>query len=125
MQLLEVHIEAADPEASLAFYQSLLDCEKIIWRESRLAVFMVLRDGTAFGIWKKGSRGIHNGQAGAHVHFAFRIDPDEYDEYRDRLASLGVTILDYDWEDGHRSLYFFDPDGHQGEFMTKGWLEGE
>jgi hypothetical protein len=29
--------------------------------------------------------------------------------------------LEYVWPSGHRSVYFFDYDGHQGEFMTTDW----
>lgn len=74
------------------------------------------------GLWKKGTRGIHNGRGAKHLHFAFEISPDEYDDYKKRLESLNVEVLEYEWNDGNRSLYFFDPDGHQGEFMTKDWL---
>jgi len=80
-----------------------------------------LNDGSAFGLWKKGTRGIHDGRGAEHLHFAFRISPDEYDGYRFRLESLGVEALEHNWKDGHKSLYFFDPDNHQGEFMTKDW----
>lgn len=83
---------------------------------------MVLNDGSAFGFWKKGTRGIHNGRGAEHLHFAFEISKDEYDEYMSRLESLNVEVLEYEWKDGNKSLYFFDPDGHQGEFMTKDWL---
>jgi catechol 2,3-dioxygenase-like lactoylglutathione lyase family enzyme len=96
--------------------------EKVIGSAEKNQVFLVLEDGSAFGLWKKGTRGIHKGRGAEHLHYAFQIDPAEYNDYRKRLESLGVQALEHNWKDGYRSLYFFDPDGHQGEFMTKDWL---
>ena len=83
---------------------------------------MVLDDGSAFGLWKKGAIGLHNGRGAEHLHFAFQIAAEDYDEYKKRLESLGIEAIEHVWKNDNRSLYFFDPDGHQGEFMTKDWL---
>lgn len=83
---------------------------------------MLLNDGSAFGCWKIGTTGIHNGRGGQHVHFAFQIDPAEYEHYVDLIKSSGLEPLEHVWETGDKSVYFFDDDGHQGEFITADWI---
>ena len=72
---------------------------------------------------EKGKQGLYDGRGAEHLHYAFQIDPDEYDDYLSRLKALGVEVIEHEWSNGHRSLYFFDHDGHQGELMTCDWLE--
>lgn len=122
MRLLEIHLEVEDIDRSTTFYQALLPYHKLTRWQDGSAVAFVLEDGAAFGLWKKGKRGLHNGQGGQHVHFAFQIAPEEYDKHKSKLEMVGVEILEHRWNNGHRSLYFFDPDGHQGEFMTCDWI---
>ncbi len=122
MRLLEIHIEVKDIERALAFYAALLPHHKIVHWQDGSAKALVLHDGTAFGIWKIGKLGLLNGRGGEHLHFAFQIKPEDYNHYKQKLIELKVTPLEHIWDDGHRSLYFFDADNHQGEFMTRDWL---
>lgn len=122
MRLVESHIEVADVQKSLDLYAKLLPHNKILrWADGNAGA-LVFDDGSAFGCWKKGTRGIHNGQGGEHLHFAFQIKPEEYDHYVALIASCGLEPLEFVWETGHKSVYFFDYDGHQGEFITGDWL---
>lgn len=122
MRLIETHIEVQDLERSLKFYSTLLPHKKIVrWKDNDAAA-LVFDDGSAFGIWEVGKTGIHGGRAGQHLHFAFQISPNEYGEYKQRLEGLGIQALEYNWPSGERSIYFFDSDGHQGEFMTCDWF---
>ena len=123
MRILEIHIEVSDIDASLEFYKKLLPYHKLTKWSDKKAYAFILDDGSAFGIWEKGKMGLHKGQAGEHVHYAFQISPDEYALYKLKLLTIPVEIIEHQWGDGHRSLYFFDPDNHQGEFMTKDWLK--
>lgn len=122
MRLLEVHIEVEDLDAALEFYSALLPHRKVVRFSDSQAYALVLDDGAAFGLWQKGKNGLHGGQGAAHLHFALQIAPDEYDSYLQRLRELGVKPIEHLWSDGHRSIYFFDRDGHQGEFMTRDWI---
>lgn len=123
IRLLEIHIEVSEIKRSLDFYKKILPYKKITTWTDQKAYALILEDGTAFGIWEKGKVGLHNSRAGEHVHFAFQIDLDEYEEYKNKLLSIPVEIIEHEWENGHKSLYFFDYDNHQGEFMTKDWIE--
>lgn len=122
MQLLEFHLEVSDLDQSIEFYTTILEYNRQIDFADGKASVLVLEDGSAFGLWKKGKQGLFGGRGGEHVHFAFKIDPDDYDSYRRKLENLGTEVMEHDWPKGHRSLYFFDRDGHQGEFMTTDWL---
>lgn len=53
-------------------------------------------------------------EAEGHAHHAFIVTPEEFDRGMEELKRLGVfhrgPIV---WnEGGHRTLYFFDPDGN-------------
>jgi catechol 2,3-dioxygenase-like lactoylglutathione lyase family enzyme len=122
VQLLEFHLEVSDLDSSVEFYTSLLDYEKKVDFPDGQASVLILADGSAFGLWEKGKEGLFGGRGGEHVHFAFKIRPEEYDAYRSKLEELNMNVMEHDWPKGHKSLYFFDRDGHQGEFMTVDWL---
>ena len=122
MRLVETHIEVTDVKKSLELYSKLLPHRKVVtWADDKIGA-VVLEDGSAFGCWTKGLYGIHNGQGGAHVHFAFQIAPDEYQTYFNLIKSCGLEPLEFTWETGHKSVYFFDYDGNQGEFITADWI---
>ena len=106
---------------SLELYSKIIPHKKIErWADGK-ALALVLEDGTAFGLWEKGVFGIHKGRAGEHVHFAFQISLTEYATYKSKIETLGLTVFEHDWPAGHKSLFFFDFDGHQGELMTTDW----
>ncbi len=122
MRILEVHLEVADLERSVAFYEKLIPHEKLVRWPDGSAAALVLPNGESLGLWKTGKEGLYGGRGGRHVHFAFEIEADQYGDCKRRLAALGVEVIEHEWKNGERSLYFFDPDGHQGEFMTCDWL---
>jgi catechol 2,3-dioxygenase-like lactoylglutathione lyase family enzyme len=124
MRLLEIHLEVADLTRSELFYKSLLDYAKMTRWADGSAIAFILPSGTALGLWQTGKEGLHGGRGGRHVHFALQIDPGQYDIILGRLQALAIEVIEHTWPDGQRSIYFFDPDGHQGEFMTTDWLRG-
>jgi len=74
MRMIEIHLECEDLERSLKLYTALLPHDRIIWNgPTDPQAFIVLADGTALGLWEKGTRGIHRGQGAEHVHYAFQI----------------------------------------------------
>ena len=123
MRMLEIHIEVADLEGAFKLYSKLLPHSEVTWWDERDAVAFVLKDGSAFGLWQKGKKGIHGGRGAEHLHFAFQIEPEEYEHYKEKIESVGLTPLEHVWPEGHKSVYFFDHDGNQGEFMTADWIK--
>lgn len=123
MHLIEIHLEVSDLESSIEFYKQLLPHTQIIQFKNKNASVFVLEDGSAFGIWSKGDIGMFGGKGGAHVHYAFKIRPEEYPLYLSKLKSLETEYFEHDWDNGAKSVYFFDADGHQGEFITCNWIE--
>ena len=122
MRPIEVHLEVDSIERSLELYTHLLPHRRVIWDgEPDPQAFVVLEEGSALGLWHRGTHGIHRGRGGRHVHFAFQIAPEEYAHYKAKITEAGLEPLEWEWPDGARSVYFFDPDGHQGEFMTCDW----
>ena len=52
-------------------------------------------------------------------HIAFAISPDDFDEWRKHLITLGVMIeKEVDWPEGGHSIYFRDPSGNSIELTT-------
>lgn len=122
MRISEFHLEVKDVEKSKDLYKRLIPHKKIIrWANNDVTAF-VLENGTAFGLWKEGLKGIHGGQGGTHTHFAFEIAPSEYKEYKNKILDAGLEAKEYTWDTGHKSVYFMDFDGHQGEFITTDWI---
>jgi len=57
-------------------------------------------------------------------HIAFGISADAVNSWRARLERYDVDLLsEIGWENGARSLYFRDPDGHMIELATTGIWE--
>lgn len=123
MRMLEIHLEVSNIEKSLELYKKLIPFKSISHWEDGSAVALVLVDGSAFGLWKENKLGIHNGRGAKHIHYAFEIKPEEYEVYKTKIIDAGLKPLEYTWDDGHKSVYFFDFDNHQGEFMTRSWIK--
>lgn len=54
-----------------------------------------------------------HGSADARVHTCFLARPDDYEAWKERLASHGVEVTEeIEWDAGSRSFYFEDPAGN-------------
>ena len=61
-------------------------------------------------------------------HFAFLVDPEEFEQVQQRLADHGITTyadpahqqegVDEERDEGGRGLYWDDPDGNALEILT-------
>lgn len=122
MRFLEMHIEVEDVEQALAFYTQLLPHKTVSRWSDGSAAAIVFDDGSAFGLWQKGKHGMFNGRGAQHLHFAFQVNDQEYEQFKARLQEMGIETMEHFWPTGGKSIYFFDSDGHQGEFMTVDWL---
>ena len=60
----------------------------------------------------------HYGQGA--LHFAFEVAPDEYLEWKRKIAVLNIPIIDeLVWASGQESFYFHDPEGNVLELFQK------
>jgi catechol 2,3-dioxygenase-like lactoylglutathione lyase family enzyme len=122
--IAETSLYVDDIERSVRFYQSLFGFEAVYAgpRLTALAVgsqvLLLFRKGASAAIPKIP----HDGDG--HLHLAFAIPVEALAAWEERLAALGVPVVEtITWERGGRSLYFRDPDEHLIELATPGlWL---
>lgn len=54
-------------------------------------------------------------------HIAFEVTPDQYEEIKLQLEQSGVKVThEQEWNQGVKSFYFDDPDGHVLEVVPQG-----
>jgi len=123
LRLLELHLEVSDLDRSLTFYSQLFPEARVVGWDKKTAAALVFDDGSAIGLWIAGKVGLKGSRAGDHVHYAVHVTHDELEVMRTRLQAMDVEVFDHAWDPPHKSIYYFDPDGHQGEFITKDWLQ--
>lgn len=118
MHELVLHVD--DLERATRFYEDVIGLTLVQrWGDERPAVWFDCGDSVALGLWTtKAEQGaIANGRGGAHVHVALRIPPGTLELAQQQLAEQGYDTLRIDFDDGNRSLYLDDPDGHCLELM--------
>jgi catechol 2,3-dioxygenase-like lactoylglutathione lyase family enzyme len=126
--VLETSLYVEDLARSTTFYRDGLGLP-VLFNSPRLVAFDAGRR-TVLLIFPKGAtgedlheaRGTIPGHEGyGRLHVAFAIAADSVEDWRARLAELGVPMTgEYRWPRGGLSLYFKDPDGHVLEFATPG-----
>jgi catechol 2,3-dioxygenase-like lactoylglutathione lyase family enzyme len=120
--VLETSLYVDDLERSAGFYQALFGFAPLL-RADRL-IALAVKPGQVLLLFKKRAsltlpRGAHDGDG--QLHLGFAIAESELEDWRARLAELGVAIEEQrDWERGGHSLYFRDPDGHLIELGSPG-----
>jgi len=69
-------------------------------------------DAARLGIWKPGEKEFGD-EGGAHVHFAFAVEPRRLAGLAERLAACGVDVDGpHEHDGGDRSMYVRDPEGN-------------
>ncbi len=106
----EVTLQARDPERLAAFYERGLGLERLSTDDDR--IWLGVGDGARLGLWRPGEKEFGD-RAGAHVHFAFAVEPELIGHARERLAAEGSELRGpVEHEGGDRSLYATDPEGN-------------
>ena len=127
--LFETHIDVANLERSMAFYEDVLGLELGVKEEGRrLAFYWIGGWGrSALGLWEKPAEQITS------RHFAVEIALADMNRAVDDLRSKGLPTTNFfdqatdvpsvfGWIPAV-SIYFRDPDGHELEYIAK--LPGE
>jgi catechol-2,3-dioxygenase len=122
----ELTLEARDPRALARFYAECFGLAQLSGAGDRL--WVAAGRSARLGLWKPGRKEFGD-EGGAHVHFAFAVEPGSLDALAERLRSNGVEVegpLEHDG--GDRSLYVRDPEGNVVEawdhFERGGTIDG-
>lgn len=127
-RILETALYVADLERSRSFYETVLGLEVMVSDERLVALdagggtvlLLFLQGASTEGAGDEdGAIPDHDGRG--RVHFAFAVDADTLDAWREHLGTQDVAVeSEREWPRGATSLYFRDPDGHLVELATPG-----
>ena|SRR5579872_1806086 len=116
--MLEVVLEVADLEASVAFYRDQLGMAEVErWDEPRPGVWVAMGPHQVLGLWPARSGGpcvgLYDSRGGVHVHFALYVLPGTLDRWQRHLGERGLEVKGpVAFGAAKRSLYLTDPDGN-------------
>lgn len=120
--IMETALYGSDVEGLAAFYTRVLGLEPLQRLGPQGSALLcgrsvlLLFDPTLTNA-QRGEVPDHGSEGRGHV--AFSINPAEFDQWRQRLASSGVPVeSEVDWPRGGHSLYFRDPAGNSVELTT-------
>jgi catechol 2,3-dioxygenase-like lactoylglutathione lyase family enzyme len=127
--LLETAIYVRDLAASAAFYRKLFGFDTLLESERLIAldvngrsVLLLFQQHATEGDATLPGGIIPGHGASGRTHFAFSIDADAVDEWKQHLAARGVAVAsEVSWPGGAHSVYFRDPDEHLVELLTPGF----
>jgi lactoylglutathione lyase len=123
--LFETHLTVADLNRAVSFYRDVLKLPlAIVLAERRVAFFWIGSPGKAMlGLWETGS-----GPQRMIQHIAFTVDLDSVLLAPTVLRQAGLAPLDLNSKPTDEpvvlcwmpaaSIYFYDPDGNQLEFLA-------
>jgi catechol 2,3-dioxygenase-like lactoylglutathione lyase family enzyme len=127
--ILETALYVNDVPRAAAFYRRLFGFETLLEVDRLIAlnvadrsVLLLFKEG-ATGSAAETAGGTIPGHAGAGpTHFAFAIDAEDVEPWKQRLAAEGVAVeSEVTWPGGAQSVYFRDPDGNLAELITPGF----
>lgn len=119
----ETCIYTRDLETAKSFYHGQLDLEVLSFVPGRHIFFKVgysvLLVFNPEDSKLKKTPPPHYGDGA--LHFAFEVASEEYLEWKRKISSLGIPIIDeLVWTSGLESFYFNDPEGHILEIVPEG-----
>ncbi|MDZ7780477.1 MAG: VOC family protein [Gemmatimonadota bacterium] len=127
-RILETPLYVADIERAARFYEDVLGLRRMSTGNRLIpmdagggtVLLIFLRGATTEGsTFPGGWIPPHDGKG--RSHFAFAIDPDDVEGWREQLGRSGIEIeSEVRWPRGGTSLYIRDPDGHSVELATPG-----
>ena len=126
--ILETSLYVADLRRSAAFYADVLglstrfESRRLIALDAgRQGVLLLFPKDAEIGDVRDAGGVVPGHGGGGRLHLAFAIAAQALPEWREKLATRGITLTgEYKWSRGGVSLYFSDPDGHVLELATPG-----
>ncbi len=114
----ELVLEVVDLEAAEAFYAGVLGLPVVDRWPQREAICVMAGDQTRIGLWRP-QVGLAGGRGGIHVHFAMKIEEDDFDAAVSLLRERGQDVETMTFGEHHgRAAYVDDPDGNVVELWT-------
>lgn len=131
--LFETHLQVANLELSMEFYERVLGLELAMKEQARRVAFYWIGGWgkTVLGLWEKPPwvSGRNSGDQIITQHFAFEIDLTDLGRVVAAVKQRGIELRNFfgqttsvpsvfGWVPA-ASIYFNDPDGHLLEFLAK------
>ena len=119
MQISHITFIVHDIERTTVMLQQLFDAKVIYDSGKNTFSLSQERFFDIDGLWLVIMQG-ESLKETTYNHIAFKIDKKEYDEYKNRIKTLGLTFREgrIRIEGEGRSLYFYDYDNHLFELHT-------
>jgi catechol-2,3-dioxygenase len=106
----EVALLSDDPQRLARFYIECFGLQELSRDEDR--IWLAVGSAARLGLWRPGEKE-YGDEGGAHVHFAFTVQPGTLDRLAERLRAAGLPIEGpVEHDGGDRSLYVSDPAGN-------------
>lgn len=114
--IFETALYVTDLNAAQSFYEQLLGTAAYAADPGR-HVFFKLKHGMLL-LFNAETTSLPDSELPPHGatgqgHLAFRVNTQDLPDWRDRLATLGISIeKEWQWPNGASSVYFRDPSGN-------------
>jgi catechol-2,3-dioxygenase len=106
----ELTLQARDPARLAGFYTSAFGLAEISRERDR--IWLAAGARARLGLWSPGAKEFGD-EGGAHVHFAFTVEPGALPALAGRLRDAGVEFEGpIEHEGGDSSVYARDPEGN-------------
>lgn len=108
--LSELTLAARDPDALERFYTGCFGLRVISREDDR--IWLSAGDRARIGLWRPGRKEFGD-EGGAHVHFAFTVEPGSLERIERHLRAAGIEPKGpLSHPGGDRSIYARDPEGN-------------
>jgi catechol-2,3-dioxygenase len=106
----ELTLATGDPAALARFYMDAFGLEEVARDDDR--IWLAAGGRARLGLWTRGTKEFGD-EGGAHVHFAFTVEPRSLPAIAERLRASGAVVEGpIAHEGGDRSIYARDPEGN-------------
>jgi catechol-2,3-dioxygenase len=106
----ELTLESPDPDSLARFYVECFGLRELAREDDR--IWLGAGEAARLGIWKPGKKEFGD-EGGAHVHFAFAVEPTKLEQLAGRLETWGIDVDGpHEHDGGDRSMYVRDPEGN-------------
>ncbi len=108
--VVELTLQVRDLAALEAFYTDVFGLRVLNREDDR--VWLAAGERARLGLWLPGEKEFGD-EGGAHVHYAFGVEPGTLDAIVRRLGDRGIEVRGpIEHPGGDRSIYLEDPEGN-------------